>query len=192
MGNAHHNVEETLRLCKQTFKQLRALDDDALDQAIATAADDPVGDLITVFRQRFRGKRAGRPSGRKISARSRARLDDYNRGAEHERRVREDGYKETAEEWEEWFELYYGAVCKIALGGIENRQEAVALNTAITLGLARLNFVGTLDEAIDSAMCIAFDEVSTNEIAWLIALARFRLRGFGAPPWIRPAPQVLG
>lgn len=192
MDDARHDVEETIRLCKQTFKQLRALDDHALDQAIATAADDPVGDLITVFRQRFRGKRAGRQFGRKISARSQARLDDYNRGAEHERRVREDGYEETGQEYEEWFDLYYGAVCKIALGGIENTQEAAALNTAIILGLERLNFVGTLDEAIDTAMCVAFDVVPTNETAWLIALARFRLRGFGAPRWARPAPDVLG
>lgn len=192
METAHWDANETFLRFEQVVEQLQALNEDALEQAIAATPNDLVGELLTALRHRLRGKRADQQPGAKVSARSRRRLDEYERGAEHERRVREDGHKDTDEEWEEWSRLYHGAVGDIAMGGIENGREATALNTAITLALAELKFTGSVDDAVDCALCIAFDEVHTNEIAWLIALARFRLRGFGAPPWVRPAPQLLG
>lgn len=192
MPNARHDTTEILRQFELVVEQLQALHGDTLDQAVAAAPNVLVGELLITVRHRFRGKRADLQPSAKVSAHSRRRLDEYERGAEYERRVREDDYKDTDEEWEEWSSLYHGAVGDIAMGGIENKQEAAALNTAITLALAELKFVGTVEDAIDCALCIAYDEVHTNEIAWLIALARYKLRGFGAPPWVRPAPQLLG
>lgn len=176
------NANDVLHRFEQSIQQLI--------NTIASAPRSLQGSLLATARQRLDGAQLDVSPTPSISRKSRALRRKFERGMEIQ--IREDsGCPVTKEESDASVELWYDTVCDIALGGIRDELELKTLNEAIGYSMERDKFVGTLDDAIDYALCLAYDHMPVNEEAWLIALARFRLRGYGAPAWSRPAPQGL-